>query len=333
MSGAFGFSVGDLIAGLRLIYVSCGAVRNASSAQSEYASLSSEVQSLVGALEAIDDLQLEHRGTEKQWSALKSAILSCKTCTDDFLAKIAKYQPHLREGAKGGWIAGYRKIKWAICKKEDVATFRAQLERRTSSVNMLLITFQAKEGLGSGSRNLECSTASAVPTPETDRTAQLLQGLTLEQRQFFQVLISQNNQLQQSLDDIRGILHMQASMPPQVFLQKPVLLLDAFGKVAPFHLDFIDSLDAFVAVLKIRSQHAGVQHAGLRKIDNREFYIRDTNRRRKIDVTRPWTSVFRPGQNVDMSMVFRRRLTPSICPECGCQSDCHEEDEDQEIEW
>ena len=66
MASAFGFSVGDLIAGLRLIYVSCGAVRSVSSAQSEYASLCSEVQSLVCALEAIDELDLERHGTDKQ---------------------------------------------------------------------------------------------------------------------------------------------------------------------------------------------------------------------------------------------------------------------------
>ena len=111
------------------------------------------------------------------------------------------------------------------------------------------------------------------------------------------------------------------------------MLLDAFGKIAPFHLDFIDSLDTFVAVLKIRSRNAGVQHAGLRKIHNRELYIRDSNRRMKIDVTRPWISVFRAGQNVDMSMVYRRRLTPSTCPECGYQSELDGGYEDREIEW
>jgi hypothetical protein len=127
------------------------------------------------------------------------------------------------------------------------------------------------------------------------------------------------------------LLLVQNSVPSQVLLQKPVILLDAFGKTAPFHLDFIDSLDAFIAVLKIRSRQAGVKDGGLRKLDDREFYIQETERKRNIDITRPWGHVFRPGQNVDMSMVFRRYLTPSACPECGSEN--RDGDDDQEIEW
>jgi hypothetical protein len=33
-------------------------------------------------------------------------------------------------------------------------------------------------------------------------------------------------------------------------LQQPVILLDACGKIAPFHLEFVDSLEAFVAVMR-----------------------------------------------------------------------------------
>ncbi len=43
------------------------------------------------------------------------------------------------------------------------------------------------------------------------------------------------------------------TIPQQVLLQQPVILLDAFGKIAPLHLDFIDSLDCFTAVLKYAS--------------------------------------------------------------------------------
>jgi hypothetical protein len=339
MAGAFGFSVGDLIAGLRLIYVSVGAVRGTSSVQSEYAALSSEVQTLLEALETIDELDLEHRGSEKQWSALQTAVLSCKRCVEDFLASTAKYQPHLQVGAKGGWVAGYRKIKWAICRKEDVNVFRAQLDRHASSINMLLITFQAQESRRRGDdRTAQSSASLEVSAPRSidrsncdDDNARLLQGLSLEQRQFFRLLVSQNQQLQKSLDEIQVLLRVQCTIPPQVLLQQPVILLDAFGKIAPFHLEFIDSLEAFIAVLKIRSTQAGVQGGALRKLDDREFHIRDTRRRRQIDFTRPWAAIFRAGQNVDMSMVYRRCLTPSICPQCGCENEYS--DDSEETEW
>ncbi|WEW61352.1 hypothetical protein PRK78_006842 [Emydomyces testavorans] len=334
---AFGFSVGDMIAGLKVIYASCEALRSASSSQLEYCALRAEIQSLLIALEAINDLDIEHRGTEKQWAAINASVSSCKACIDAFLRETSKYDPHLQEGAKGGWTAGYRRIKWAIYKKEDITRFRAQLERHASSINMLLITFQTQGQMGAtnNAQSTQSATGMEMVTRSCalgeDNVTALLQGLTLEQRQFFRMLISQNEQLQQSLDDIRQLIRLQAAIPPQVILQKPVILLDAFGKIAPFHLDFIDSLDAFVAVLKIRSEQAGVRNSGLKKLDKREFCIRDTHRRRNIDLDRPWTSVFRPGQNVDMSMVFRRRLTPTICPECsGQNAPC---EEDGEIEW
>ncbi|KAI2179943.1 hypothetical protein LOZ41_006009, partial [Ophidiomyces ophidiicola] len=323
---AFGFSVGDVISGLRVIYVSCEALRDASSAHREYTALRSEVESLLHALESIADLALEENGTEKQRSAIKASVASCKACIDDFLASAAKYEPHLRQGGvKHGWAAGYRRIKWALCKKEDVMQFRAQLECHSSCINMLLITFQAQSQMAAN-RHV------AVRTEEDIMTA-LLQGLSVEQRQCFKLLMSQNHQLQRRLDDVRQLLHLQGAIPPQVILQRPVILLDAFGKVAPFHLDFIDSLDAFVAVLKIRSEQAGVQDGGLQKLDKKEFCIRDTPRRRNLDLSRPWATVFRPGQNVDMSMVFRRRLAPTTCPDCCCQNAPCEEDGEVECDF
>src|SRR5436190_9556780 len=152
MAIPFGFSVGDILAGLKLIVVSVEAVKGAHSSQSDYASLLAEINALRSALEAIDDLDLERRGTEKQWAAMQGSITSCKNCIDEFLARVGKYQPHLQEGAKGGWVAGYRKIKWAVCRTEDVTRFRAQLERHTSSIGMLLNTFQAKETMDAARR-------------------------------------------------------------------------------------------------------------------------------------------------------------------------------------
>lgn len=355
---AFGFSIGDIIAGLRVIYVSCEALKDASSSRLEYVALRTEIESLLFALEAIEDLDLDthastHTSTstrttttmEKQRAAINASVASCKACIDEFLARAAKYEPHLLRsqgntgpntgGGAGSWIAGYRKIKWAVCKREDVARFRAQLERHASSINMLLITFQAQSQSQMGGRShigTETVAVCSTSLNKDDNVTDLLHGLTREQRQFFQLLITQNQQLQQSLDDIRSLLRLQSSIPPQVALQKPVLLLDAFGKTAPFHLDFIDSIDAFVAVLKIRSEQAGVRSTGLRKLDKREFCIRDTQRRRNIDLFgRPWERVFRPGQRVDMSMVFRRRVMPTVCPECGCRNEpCVA---DGEIEW
>jgi hypothetical protein len=94
-----------------------------------------------------------------------------------------------------------------------------------------------------------------------------------------------NKILQNSLREIKCSL--QISMPPQVLLQHPVILHDALGQIAPVHLDFIDSPEAFLAVLEIR-----FRYRGSRKIRCREFDLRDAARQNQIDLQRPWKRVF-----------------------------------------
>lgn len=117
-------------------------------------------------------------------------------------------------------------------------------------------------------------------------------------------------------------------IPPQVELQKPALLLDACDRRAPFHLEFISSADAFLAVLKIRFRQAGVRARGLRKLDDLEFVLHSQDK--ALNVALPWERVFRPGQIVDMRMTFRRTVPPSTCPSCNTES---EGGTDDELEW
>jgi hypothetical protein len=115
-----------------------------------------------------------------------------------------------------------------------------------------------------------------------------------------------------------------------VLRQQPVILLDAFGTIASFHLEFIDSLKTFTAVLKIRFRKAGVKHPGLAKVDNREYTIPETRGKRPIDVEKPWSEVFRPGHEVDMSMVLHRfACPPSKCLGCSRSNENGEE----QVRW
>lgn len=326
MSVGFGFSVGDLVTSLKLIKDSIEAVKDTKGAANDYAQLLTEIDCLRDGFEAIEDLDLVHKGSHKQQTAINGAIGACQKCIDDFLTSISKYQPHLHSNASG-LTSNYRKIKWALCRKDDVATFRSQLERHTSSINMLLITFQTKEQLTSNGG--EGSTAIVMKARDSDRVdhiATLLGSLSIEQRQCFEFLMHQNKELMRNLQQVNQMLRTQMSIPPQILLQPPVILLDAFGKIAPFHLDFIDSLEAFTAVLKIRFKQAGVRPAGLAKLENREFSIQETRRKRFKDLSKPWSAIFQPGQEVDMSMVFHRfACRPGTCPGCSCSNEGGEE--------
>lgn len=101
----------------------------------------------------------------------------------------------------------------------------------------------------------------------------------------------------------------------------------AFGRIAPFHLEFVDSFECFITVMKARFSNAGVKAEGLSKLDNFEFVMEDTQRKRSIDLSKPWDRVFRSGQQVDMRMMFHRfACPPSTCPSCLELS----EDDDEE---
>ena len=272
-------------------------------------------------------MQSDQNISQKQQAAIDRAVAACYSTVEDFLESISKYQPHLHASASG-LESSYRKIKWALCKKDDVAKFRAQLGRHSSSIQMLFLTFQAKQ-------NLEANKAGGnsmvkVGGGKESHVTEMLQNLSVEQRQCFIVIMNQNQELMRSVQSLQNMLSMQATVPPQVLLQQPVVLLDPFGRMAPFHLDFIDSSECFMAVLKARFSGAGVTPSGLSKLENHDFLIQDTRRRRSIDLNKNWHSVFRPGQHVEMSMIFHRfACPPSTCP--GCLEE--NEDDEEQVYW
>lgn len=314
MATGFGFSVGDLFLALKLIKDSIEAVNDSKGSSADYGALVKEIEGLQDGLDAVEDVQSDAQLSLKQASALETSIRSCQESVNEFFASIAKYQPHLYASASG-FQSSLRKIKWSLCKKDDVKRFRAQLGRHASSISMLLISFQAKQTLEANRAGSSVLVKSREDVD--DQIAEMLKGLSLEQRQLFLITMQQNKQLMQSVEDLRIMLQSQTVVPSQVLLQQPVILLDPFGKTAPFHLDFIDSSECFIAVLKARFSNAGVTSAGLTKLENRDFLIQDTRRRRPIDLDKRWEAAFRPGQHVDMSMIFHRFVCPpSTCPAC-----------------
>ncbi|KAL8657662.1 MAG: hypothetical protein Q9226_001692 [Calogaya cf. arnoldii] len=332
MSAGFGFSVGDIVAGLKLIKQSIEAFQDTKGSSATYQALIHEIDSLKDGLEAIEDLSLDQRfgPKSKQCLAVQEAIARCWHCIDNFLSTTAKFQPWLGSDAPPGFRrkASLRKVQWALCKRDDVSRFRAQLERHCSSISMLLVTLQVSQSFSQSAKYQEqCQVVLDSHSEALDlqkkyhQTTALLAGLSLEQRQLFQSLIESNRRLVDSnermayeLQQMRGAMQLQLELPPQVVLQRPVTLLDACGQVSAFHLDFINSSDAFLAVLKIRFRQYGVEQRGLRMLDDSQFVLED--RRGKLDLSRPWSQILRPSQKVEMSMVFHRDIHPSICPVC-----------------
>lgn len=107
-------------------------------------------------------------------------------------------------------------------------------------------------------------------------------------RRDMQDLKDQNHALVHHVVEMKEALRTQRFIPSQVLLQQPVILHDALGRIAPFHLEFIDSVAAFLAVLEIRFEHVGRQ-----KISRLEFTFHDTVHQKQIALRRSWRNVFR----------------------------------------
>lgn len=327
MAVGFGFSVSDLALGLKLIRDSVEALNDKKGASADYDALVTEITSLQDGLGAVEELQINEHFPKPQQVALDRAVFACQKSIEEFMESVSKYQPHLR-ASTSGVESTFRKVKWALCKKNDVAKFRAQLGRHASSINMLLITFQAKQTMEASKPNANSN--MALDTLEENRVTNMLDSMTIEHRQCFMFIMRQNKELLQTVQDVRKLLQTQAAVPPQILLQQPIVLLDPFGRLAPFHLEFVDSPECFMAVLKARFTHAGVKPSGLSKLDNSEFCIESTRLKRSVDLTKRWDLVFQCGEQYDMRMTFHRfACPPSTCPSCLEMN----EDDDEQVQW
>jgi hypothetical protein len=106
---------------------------------------------------------------------------------------------------------------------------------------------------------------------------------------------------------------LQFQLPPQVYRQQPVSFDGAHGRIAPFYIEFINSLEAFQVVMEVRFRHVPC----LRKVKKMEYAIQDPHLKRRLNMKASWESVFMPGRKVNMSMVFRGpQMSLSSCPGC-----------------
>lgn len=142
MSVGFGFSAGDFIAALELVTTVVNALRESGGSSAEYRSLVSQLNTLQTTLLRVKRLELEDN-QHAELIALQQAASQCQRTIDAFWEKIKKYQTSLSIGGSGSRVKDtWRKVKWAIVKKEDLVRFKADLMGHTESIELLLTTVQ-----------------------------------------------------------------------------------------------------------------------------------------------------------------------------------------------
>ena len=61
------------------------------------------------------------------------------------------------------------------------------------------------------------------------------------------------------------MLRVNQNVPHQVLLSAPVVLLDACGRSAPFHLEFIDSAEVSTFIIICKADIADIIYVGIRR--------------------------------------------------------------------
>ncbi|KAF2028074.1 hypothetical protein EK21DRAFT_102145 [Setomelanomma holmii] len=314
---AFGFSVGDFIAGIKLVKDLVDSLDEVSGAKPHFRSLITELRHLERALTEVKALQVD-LSQASQKLALEQVALQCQDCIEAFFKKNTKIQDALcSQSTASAWRANLRKFQWTICRQDAVDKFRAEVKGHVLTINTLLATIQADSKADS-----LVKTNNEMLNAQTDLWLTFSQAITScsTQQQSQELHVIMQKVLQTNMKIFQLVIDMQkaqqAQIPLQIDRQQPVYFEDAHGRLAPFHIEFINSFEAFQAVMEVRFRHV----PGLKKVQGNRYTVKESNTKRVLNLGAPWESVFLPGRKVVMSMIFHVPQTTTMsCP--GCQSE------------
>jgi hypothetical protein len=126
-----------------------------------------------------------------------------------------------------------------------------------------------------------------------------------------------------NIQSYKILLDLQTRVPREFgpcWIQEPLMLTDALGRIVPVHLEMINSWEVFDAVVAARFRNL----PGERKIRYREYALQDRGSLRDLQRSEPFEASFLPGRRVDMSMIFEQNHSViRSCP--GCRTETEEE--------
>jgi hypothetical protein len=139
---AFGFSVGDFIAGLKLVKDITEALNDSVGAQPAYRRLIADLINLERALTEVRHLHVTHSQVPQK-IALEQAASQCQETIENFLKRNAKFKSTFgTQPTSSKWRTNFHKIQWALCREDDVDKFRAEIQGHVLTINTLLATMQ-----------------------------------------------------------------------------------------------------------------------------------------------------------------------------------------------
>ncbi|KAI9697097.1 MAG: hypothetical protein M1820_007912 [Bogoriella megaspora] len=312
----FGISVGDFIAFVEAAITVVNGFKESTGAAAEYRGVARELESLKLALTELQNAKIEEPHLR---AALGCVADNCEKCIVEYLNKTQKYEPYLGtlKGSLQKWKSGLRKIQWTLYSKEDVRKFQMQLYSHTASLNILLQRACQESNLSVQTKQSDALVRIETKIDEDRARTTAFQAaiLTTVARCWteFQALVTLI-----LFSNIRlfNIVASQSTtrIPTQVTFEQPVRFEDAYGRVFPIQMAWIDTWKHFETILKMKWEFLGV--SGLGKLEAGQFILSDAGTGKDLERTNPIHRLFRPGRSINMSMTFPLRIRVGVCPAC-----------------
>jgi hypothetical protein len=138
MAVPFGFSVGDFIAGIKLLKAAYDSLSDVGGAKADYLDLRKTLSALDKALNEASQFT-----TPQHQAAVGEEVKDCKECVKKFLMGFKKFELLESEPVNMSKLRfAFRKTQWSLCKKEDIRKFREHLDKHVNALQLQLVIFQ-----------------------------------------------------------------------------------------------------------------------------------------------------------------------------------------------
>ncbi|KAE9373748.1 hypothetical protein N431DRAFT_338810 [Stipitochalara longipes BDJ] len=343
MSITFG-SVGDIIAVGQIAWSLAQALTDSKGSAKEYQGLIKELRAFERAVLQIVAL----------WQNYDSPDVVTTDVTKDWLDTLRvfqekidkKYGRCLAGSGSGNWVKdASKKVLW-LKEKEDILELRRKLSSASDTITMLTLAAMAKSNkLAEGEikfrvRVVHLMLEDAKTHAEEHATQLKAIDDKIEVQSKTSDLILSNvksgivslTQVHSIAIDIKNILYffqshmrLQQSTPRGIgtgWQYDPVTLEDALGFRVPIPLEIVTSWKILDLILLERFE----KRPGYQKVLRGEFAIEEGITGRDISRENEFAMCFRPGQKIDMSMIFSNLDTSSNhCPRCRTKSEASAE--------
>lgn len=139
----FGFSVGDVLAGLHVVRKLVKALNDTTGSRDAYQKLISELSNLDEALTGAKDLRISPTQAAQKL-ALEQLAQQCQDSIKQFLDANTKFKKSLgvSSSSRKSWQSIWRKVQWALCKEKEIEELRSRIASYSATLNLVLSTIQ-----------------------------------------------------------------------------------------------------------------------------------------------------------------------------------------------